>query len=101
MNPRREPLGIHFGYEGEPVPLGTRLFVNRGPRGTPEERQHHTEAGILRGQVEMSGADNTPEAVAARWRAAGLALPDSPDYVPDVFDRYFEVMPREGEHSEN
>jgi hypothetical protein len=92
LDPRR-PSGIAFVHDGEEVPEGARLVIDRGPRVSADVQRHQEEKLVLLGQLEMSGADNTPEAVAARWRAAGLALPGEAGYVPDALDEYYARRP--------
>jgi hypothetical protein len=97
-----EPLGIYIIFEGDKVPADAKCVICMGPRATEEQWHLDTEKCILLRQVEMNGTrdgknDMSYEVVKARWEAAGRALPDSPDYVPDTIDDYYK---RQGERIE-
>ena len=77
-------LFYHTGKTGRPLVSPERwkrlranhaLFINCGPRLTPEELEEETERDILAGRVEVfngrNGVDMSADAVRARRRAAG------------------------------
>jgi hypothetical protein len=101
MNPKRKPLGIHFGPEGS-APEGTRLHIITAPASAgPEDEREEEEVAILRGQMELGGPqpmftawgllDMSKAGIEARWRAAGRPLPDEPGYKPGKIEQWYDA----------